>query len=359
MVDAFLLVKIKPDRKMSVSIAYDNTARQIYAHDTVESLSDILDSVPAAIFVLNTQGVIVQQNALARQWINADVVNQPWAWVLEQHFEVSADHQDLRTHDKRIVSLSTSPLKNGKGQTLLLTDVTEQRALQLTQARQSRLALMGEMLATMAHQVRTPLTSSMLYFSQAQSDSIPPQLQKNFVQKGLENLKLLESMIRELLMFSKGGQFNAQWVRLDTALNYCQQQVKPLLSSHQGELNIKHSDCVEVKANHDALASILINLVENALVHNERPVQVNIETRYVSEQLQISIQNNGAAIANKVVTDIYTPFVTTRSNGTGLGLSIVKTIVESFGGSIALSNNEDGNVCFVLQLHARQTGAKQ
>jgi two-component system sensor histidine kinase FlrB len=315
-----------------------------------QELSSLLDSLPVGILVLNNNGIVIEQNRVAYQWLNQNLLNQRWSFVVQNFFEVSKNQQDLHIKNGRIVSIAINPLLSGKGQTILLSDVTKQRQLQSARSHQARLLLMGEMLATLAHQIRIPLTSSILYFTQAQTGLLSAELQSIFVQKGLDNLKHLEVIIRELLMFSKGGQFNVSWVFLDHALGCCQQQLSSVLNQNGSHLFVTGQVCSSVKANDDALASALINVVENAIVHNDNPVNIEMQLSETTECVFIQIENDGVAIASNIVASVFTPFLSSKSNGTGLGLPIAKTIIESFGGSIALTSNTEGQVRFVIEL---------
>jgi Signal transduction histidine kinase regulating C4-dicarboxylate transport system len=76
-------------------------------------------------------------------------------------------------------------------------------------------------------------------------------------------------------------------------------------------------------------------------------------TSYTNEKenIIINIQNNGQSIPSEIAENIFTPFFTTKENGSGIGLSISKQIMLKHGGSLTLSSNKDGNVCFSLEIN--------
>ena len=129
-------------------------------------LQNLLSALPAAIIVLDGEGVIQQTNPAAEELFESALLEQSWRDVVANAFQPQWDDgHDVTLKNGRCVNISTQPLGSEPGQILLITDVTETRQLQEQIAGFKRVSAMGEMAAAMAHQIRTPLASAMLYVS--------------------------------------------------------------------------------------------------------------------------------------------------------------------------------------------------
>jgi Signal transduction histidine kinase involved in nitrogen fixation and metabolism regulation len=136
-----------------------------------DRLSRLLNLLPAGVIVLNAQDQVVEMNPSAEAILGADALHRSWVIVLRNVFLTATDAGELTTHDERIFQLSETPLDEALGRILLIQDVTSARHLQEHINRHQRLSSMGEMAASLAHQIRTPLSSALLYVSQMNSIS--------------------------------------------------------------------------------------------------------------------------------------------------------------------------------------------
>lgn len=112
-----------------------------------------------------------------------------------------------------------------------------------------------------------------------------------------------------------------------------------------------------VYADVDLFSQVITNLLKNALAATseiENPkIEITLQMDYV-ENVVINVRNNGDAISEELVEDIFIPFFTTKPNGSGIGLSISRQIMLLHNGSLNLTKNMDGNVCFTLTLPSTQ-----
>jgi len=129
-------------------------------------LSLLLDVLPGGVVVLDGEGVIRENNPAAEALLGEPLLSIAWSEVISRAFAPRCDDgHEVSLVDGRRVNISTCPLGAEPGQILLITDVTEMRMLQDRLSQQQRLASMGETAASLAHQIRTPLSSAMLYAS--------------------------------------------------------------------------------------------------------------------------------------------------------------------------------------------------
>ncbi len=129
-------------------------------------LEALFDVVPGGIVVLDRQGRVQRVNQFARRILGEAADGRYWRELVAEAFLPELDQGELKTADGRQFSISTGPLGYTPGQVLLLSEVTQTRELQRTAQQNLHLVTMGKMMASLAHQIRTPLASSMLYLSQ-------------------------------------------------------------------------------------------------------------------------------------------------------------------------------------------------
>ncbi|MBL4762525.1 MAG: PAS domain-containing sensor histidine kinase [Gammaproteobacteria bacterium] len=320
-------------------------------------LQAIIDSIPGAVLVLDKKGVIRETNVAATDLLSSPLLGVAWRRVVERCFKQMLDKGELITHSGHHLSISTRPLGYEPGQIVLLTDVSETRVLQKTAEHKTRLSAMGEMVASLAHQVRTPLASAILYLSQNTQKGATPlkpeQLQK-FSDKALSRLMHLEQMVNDMLAYAHGGKFTTEKVCVDQLFSDLKQLLEPHLLTRQACINlVLNFDGMQIQGNHDALLGALANLAMNALEASEKGLMLNISAHHSDAGLcEISVSDNGPGIPEDIGNKIFEPFFTTRSDGTGLGLAVVKSVVESHGGEIKVSSSSMGGALFSLTFPA-------
>lgn len=304
----------------------------------VQQRDALLNAIPGAVVVLDPQGRIIEGNDNAHQLLGHSVYQQSWRDVVQRVFLPELDQGELKTGDGRQFSISTQPLGYAPGQILLLSDVTQTRQLQRAAQQNLHLTTMGRMMASLAHQIRTPLASSMLYLSQIVEGNLERDTSQTFSKKALARIKHIEKMINDMLVFAHGGQFVTTRFRVTELVRELEEQLQPLLQQRGAVLEIKHHQLdSELQGNKDALLGALANLCVNALqACSENPrIEISI-TLGQRGMLSISVRDNGCGMEASTRKHIFDPFYSTKTDGTGLGLAVVKSVIESHQGRIAV-----------------------
>ena len=168
-----------------LSTAKDERIKELSEKERLASrLSALLTALPGGVIVLDSSGVIQEYNPAAANLLGEPLENLAWSDVIRRAFSPrSDDGHEVSLTDGRRVSISTCPLESEPGQILLLTDVTEMRRLQDRLSQHQRLAAMGEMAASLAHQIRTPLSSALLYASNLKRPHLNDEQRDRFATK--------------------------------------------------------------------------------------------------------------------------------------------------------------------------------
>lgn len=316
--------------------------RQLAEKERLASrLEKLLEALPGGVLVLDREGVVREANPGARELLGEALVGVSWEAIAARAFV--AGSQELQLHDGRWLSLSSRALDGEEGRIVLLTDVTETRRLQEMLNHNRRLAALGEMSASLAHQIRTPLASVLLYLSQLDHPSLDPQRRGQFLEKVRERLRHLEQMLDNMLAFARGDQAQQQPIRPEQLAEGFAQILQPQLAQRGGRLVVRDRCRGELLlGNPDALLGALVNLGVNALQACEKTPALELCLEADQGMLHLSLADNGSGIPETLEEKIFEPFFTTRPNGTGLGLAVVKAVVEGHGGELSFERLSQG-----------------
>jgi two-component system sensor histidine kinase FlrB len=343
-------------------------------------LEGLLDALPAGIVVLDVDGRITQTNPVARFMLgNNKLLGKKWQDVARQSIKTDAD--ELCLIDGRWINLSVCPLSmnnsgvsnldtNYTGKIILISDITENRKLQIKLDRQQRLSSLGEMVASLAHQIRTPLSSALLYISTINHPVNTREDRIRFADKTKERLHHLERVVNDMLIFARGDVSNSEYINASETMHQLKTSINQsvflpnLLLSNQVVDNIQFDidsnlQNVKIKANSDILQSALQNIIDNAIeacTPSDHLETKMIETKTIKiraflntdKQFEINIADNGCGMPDAIKDKVLEPFFTTRASGTGLGLAVVNATVNRYGGEMKLSSKQGVGSEFTL-----------
>ncbi len=340
-------------------------------------LKCLLDALPAGVVVIDGDGIVQDCNPVATALLQTQLIGSQWNEVVKRTFiRFSELDQEATLRDGRIISMSRSPLGTEPGQIVLIIDITETRALQDVANRHKRLTAMGEMAASLAHQVRTPLASALLYASQLNKPTVTLREQQGFSEKILSNLRRLEQLVSDMLAFARGGSFRADNVDISQLLTELHHTVESQLLLHNCVLDVSDEAQHSVlRGNHTALLGALQNIVTNAIQacgemkhgcggrHSQRegdvntaaPCGIRLQARVIDDDTggrfaELTVIDNGPGIPQDILDHIFEPFFTTRECGTGLGLAVVQTIVHAHDGTVTFDSRHDQGTTVTIRL---------
>lgn len=319
-------------------------------------LEHLLQVMPAGVVVIDGKGIVKQANQLAKSLLGEPMEGQVWRSIIQRSFRPQADDgHEVSLYDGRKVKLSITPLMNEPGQLIVLTDLTETRQLQRRISHLQKLSSLGKMVATLAHQIRTPLSAAMLYAANLSNANLAKESRHQFSDKLISRLRDLESQVNDMLLFAKSG---SEQVVVDLSMQALLKEVnsgvEAMLSRHDATLKlILPEPDVTVLGNKTALCGALQNLIHNSLLAKPSGAIIILSAQADAKRsgwINLAVSDNGPGIPTDKLKAIFEPFYTTRTQGTGLGLAVVKTVAQSHQGEIGVSNLKTGGACFTLQL---------
>ena len=310
----------------------------------------LIDALPSAVLVLDRQGRVRHANRVARQWLDGALLGESWRDIYQRELSQALEHGALVNKEQRLLNISTQSLSQQAGQVVLLSDMTESHRLQRIAERHSRLATMGEMTARLAHQIRTPIATAVLYLTQLQGATHDDARRQRYIEKSLSRLEHVEHMVRDMLMFAHGAQIDAETLHIGTLIDDLCVQLKPLIESVGASYRIDCSSNLKLVANRVGLVTALLNICTNAIENKGQQLQLDIKVIERKDCMLIDISDNGSGVPAELRERIFQPFFTTRSDGTGLGLSVVQSIVKAHRGSVTMGDSAMGGSTFSITL---------
>jgi two-component system sensor histidine kinase FlrB len=302
----------------------------------------VLEALPAAVIVIDDRDRIDQFNPIAEILFPEIRWGRLWHEVFGEQVSSQTASNEYLLKDGRCISVSRQSLSPDPGKIVVVIDVTDSRALQEQLNRQQRLAEMGEMAAQLAHQIRTPVASALLYSEHLGRHDLRKDQRERFSDSLRQSLRHTENQVRDLLTFARGGHFEPATVNLSNLVGEVEDNVEPLLREAAAMLKVvdQTDGRAFVKGNNDALAGAIGNLIENAIRHGGEQVSIDLSLTPVEDGYCIRIEDDGTGIAEDIRHEIFNPFFTTSSSGTGLGLAVVQNVILAHGGAIRLLDDE-------------------
>jgi len=353
-----------------------------------ELLVRILDGLPVGVVVWDLHGALMRVNLAAATFLGRAgmPVGQSVAESLAGSVPERIVGQILETVGaggscniehcvsypqalgKRWIRFHGVPLTDGTGEQLggllALEDLTEVKAMEEEIARRQRLAAMGEMAASIAHEVRNPLGSVHL-FASLMCEEESPEKRRRMMEQVQGAISSVDRLLSNLLTFARPLRPRKQTLNPMALLRECVEFMEPLAKQKGIELRVYScgpNTCVS--ADPELLKQALLNLLLNsfqampsggmvrAWVLGEQ-VESGANKREKDGFVEIKLEDTGVGVPPEVLPRVFDPFFTTRPDGSGLGLSLVHNILRCHGGSVWVESEQGKGTTVRLKIPGR------
>lgn len=247
-------------------------------------------------------------------------------------------------------------------------DITERKQAELELIRTEKLASLGQLAASVAHEVNNPLAGILVYVTlllkKYDQNSLQAEGTQTQLLKMKKELERTSRIIKNLLDFSRQSEPNIRPVELNSVVEAALQLVGHQISLENIELvkNLE-PELPTVMADFDKMQQVLINIILNANQAMPEGGTLTISTSAVRETLldkeiknvvRINITDTGVGIAKENLDKLFTPFFTTKAKGkgVGLGLPVVHGIIEQHKGKIVVQSEIGKGTAFTIYLEA-------
>ena len=216
----------------------------------------------------------------------------------------------------------------------------EETTLQLEKAH--KLSLIGQMTASVAHEIKNPLASIKGGLEIVLDKDTPETEKKEFEQIIFGEIQRMDNTIKEFLDFSRPKEVRTEKLDINAAITTVAKQLQKQADENNISINYNSHGPHFIHGDKEKIQQVLLNLILNALEASPNNSEILITARQKDNKIIIDISDTGAGIPKDTLEKIFEPFFTTKSSGTGLGLAVVKTIIENHHGMITIDSGSSG-----------------
>lgn len=338
-----------------LAVANGELRRQYQEKEALsERLSSLLDALPAGVVLLDAAARVAAVNPAALALFSETVVGAHWGDVAQAYLVPTLTVGEWMLGETRL-SVAESLLPSAGGKILLIHDITAAHRMKTELERNQRLAAMGEMAASLAHQLRTPLATALLYTANLGQPGVADEARARFSEKATAQLRRLERLIQDVLLFARGESIGRDVIPAGDLLLEAAQTVEPLMREH-GLAFSTVDDCAGsiLVGGRKALFGAVVNLLENAMQATPQGGVITLAGSCHGDLLRLSVRDSGPGITAEMQARIFEPFFTTKGQGTGLGLAIALGVARAHGGGIDLISEPGAGAEFVMTLPLAQ-----
>ncbi|HEO69864.1 MAG TPA: PAS domain S-box protein, partial [Candidatus Hydrogenedentes bacterium] len=306
-----------------------------------------------------TNGVITTFNRAASAVLgySADeAVGRPFRDVFGRDFHAppAPAAMALRAKSGRAVPVAErdSPIADRQerrlGQVKVFQDLSELEALRQQLRQVDRLAAIGEMAATVAHEIRNPLGGIRGFAALLARDIPEDDPRGRLVQKILTGTKNLDRVVNELLEYTRPVELRLRPTSCADLIEAAVELVE--LDAERVAIYNDVEPGVRVLADSDKMRQVILNILLNAVQSIDGRGEVRVRAEADDKTVTVAIADTGCGIAPEHLEEVFSPFYTTKEKGTGLGLAVAAKVLEGHGGSIHAESEPGKGSTFYLQL---------
>jgi len=266
---------------------------------------------------------------------------------------------------KLFLRLSISPLRipegEQKGQILIFQDMTKVKRIEEEMKKVEGLALIGELAAGIAHEVRNPMASISGSIQMLKEGLNKDEVSNRLMDIVLREVNRLNHLVNDFLLFARPKPPHLQKVDLNQLIKDCLElfsNSEKWRSKIHVETNFHES--VKIESDPEQIKQVLLNLFKNAseAMPDGGSLYINTDIADLDDTLvsgqnmaKITIRDTGEGFSENALRQLFTPFFTTKEGGSGLGLAIVKRIVEGLKGNIYGRSHPEGGAEMTIVFH--------
>jgi two-component system sensor histidine kinase PilS (NtrC family) len=315
----------------------------------------IIESIPSGIFTTDLNRRIVTFNSaaqeiskLAREEVTGKTPEDIFPFLGSSKEPMDRIEGEIQRNGETFpIGMRLSPLKDGSGNSIgiigVFQDLTELKAMEAEVKRKEKWAFIGELSASIAHELRNPLASLKGSIEMLSEKKVSQEYADRLMKIALSEMDRLNGIITDFLLYARPRELNKKPFDIHQALR----DVITLLQGSETDgknvtISAKLEGSLILTGDSKQMQQVFWNLGINALDAIADSGNVEIYTVKKFHRTEIIFKDTGVGISSDDIDKIFYPFYTTKENGTGLGLSIAQKITEEHGGKIIVESRGPG-----------------
>ncbi|MBB3150943.1 signal transduction histidine kinase [Paenibacillus endophyticus] len=338
----------------------------------VEKLQQFIDETSFGVIIVDGDGAITHFNEIAKtllslkpKYIGARELlgtsfplvfqsgeGETYVNLLNQALSGEKSSQIPLVSGEKMLLLTTITLRmpldeQNSGAALIAQDVTELRHLQDEVGRMERLSLVGQMAASITHEIRNPMAVIRGFVQLIQERS--PKSHEEYFRIVIEELDRANMIISDFLSLAQ----NRALIMEPSSLHDIINELVPLLNADanlRGQL-LEVSLCEDMPLlmmNNREIKQLFLNLARNGMEAMGNKGSLHISTRCLGDKVELRIEDQGIGIPPEQMKHLFEPFFSTKTQGTGLGLPLCLSIAERHNGCIDVESREGEGTTFIV-----------
>ena len=339
-------------------------------------LNNILESLSGGVLVVDLDGKITFFNQEAEEITGFEqekVLGKPYANIiglsagrklsvlhtLDTGERLASQEKELQRADDRAIPLgfSTSLVRDEAGTVLgaleVFNDLTEVKRLEAEVQRVQTLAALGEMAATVAHEIRNPLGGIAGYAGMLERDLAADDPNRRLVHKITEGVGRLNRIVVSLLNYTRPLSLNVHPVNLAELVEETTAFFAIDIERSRADIRIEcafPADELICRVDPEQLQQVILNLLQNAMQAMPEGGAIEVGLRTEGNTGVLIVGDTGVGMDDEVREKLFTPFFTTKEDGTGLGLVTSKKIIDAHNGQIRVDSEPGRGTQFSISL---------
>ncbi|HEX7036885.1 MAG TPA: PAS domain S-box protein [Pseudomonadales bacterium] len=385
----------QPDRQRLLGILLDVTEKTLREAENLAILETAVD----AIIMIDEGGIVETFNRAATELFGyepEEVIGKSVNMLMPEPHRSRHDQymrRYMETGEKRIIGIGRELHAQHRSGRLIpiylavneihvhgrrrftgvIRDMSEQQATREALAEQrerlahvGRLSTMGEMTASIAHEINQPLTAISMYAQSSlkliqRGDYDPAKLAAALEKLNTQSLRA-GAIIERIQRFARAQESKRELLDLNLLLKELVKLAEGDARIHDVTITFDLADNLPmVYCDAIQIQQVALNLIRNAIdamkdINLERGNAMSILSRAIGDHVEVAVSDQGPGVAPDQVKLLFKPFHTTKKDGMGMGLSICRTIIAEHGGELSFRNNPDGGATFYFTLPIPQAG---
>lgn len=326
---------------------------------------NIIQSLTSGVITLNLDGKIISANRTGLEILGISGEDKILGKGLGQfmtglHLEdlVSKKREQMlyTAPDGRMVTLgfSSSDLKDTDDKThgyiIIFQDLTEVKELEDRLRTSEKMALLGQLAAGLAHELRNPLSAISGAVEILSSDVKPTEDNLRLVRMASQEVERLNLLVEDFLILTMPIQKLTTLVDFGRIVNDTVESFAKTIRRGNIEIINQVENGIYVQADSYRLKQAVWNLLLNSVDAMPIGGLIIIKSKTEENNVVIEISDEGKGIDENFISRIFDPFFTTKEVGTGLGLAIVQKVIEGYNGNINVVSSSGNGATFVITL---------